>query len=260
MITCDERNNRILGSNPNIINSKIVFKGSNNILFCEDNVTLKNSNLKFSGSDSIVYLSSNKNNYFLNIDIYNKSNFFMDENIYMDGNLNVVLSEQKNLIIGKQCLFSFGIWMRLSDAHLIYDSATKKRTNYSKSIYIGDHVWVGQNSIILKGTQIGSGSIIGAMSLVSGSSICSNSVWGGNPAKEIKKDIFFLDNCVHRYTDKEIEQTMIYDNDKFVYENKGNVKKFNKIEEDILKLETMQEKLDYLVCLRNIKDKNRFYI
>ena len=58
MITCDERNNRILGSNPNIINSKIVFKGSNNILFCEDNVTLKNSNLKFSGSDSIVYLSS----------------------------------------------------------------------------------------------------------------------------------------------------------------------------------------------------------
>jgi len=46
--------------------------------------------------------------------------------------------------------------------HLIYDVESHKHVSSSKSTFTGDHVWVGINATIWKGTQIGSGAIIGA--------------------------------------------------------------------------------------------------
>lgn len=83
-----------------------------------------------------------------------------------------------------------GIWIRNADPHLIYDINTKKRINNTKSIFIGDHVWLGQSVIILKGTQIASGSIVGAMGLVSETMIPSNECWGGVSAKRIRGGVF----------------------------------------------------------------------
>src|SRR5699024_10232501 len=104
IIKCDINNNKILGNNPTINSSIINFKGKNNILFCEENVILYNSTLNFNRNNSIIYLSSNKHKYILNIDIYNNSILFLDENNYMNGKLNIILSEMKNVIIGKDCL------------------------------------------------------------------------------------------------------------------------------------------------------------
>lgn len=56
----------------------------------------------------------------------------------------------------------------------------------SSSISIGDDVFIGANSIILKGVNIGDRAVIGAGSVVS-KSIPADQVWGGNPAKFIKK-------------------------------------------------------------------------
>lgn len=55
----------------------------------------------------------------------------------------------------------------------------------SAPIQIGDDVFIGANSIILKGVKIGDRAIIGAGSVVS-SCIPSDEIWGGNPAKKIK--------------------------------------------------------------------------
>lgn len=52
------------------------------------------------------------------------------------------------------------------------------------SVTIGSNVFIGMNSIILKGTEIGDNVIIGAGSVVHGV-IKSNSVYAGNPAREI---------------------------------------------------------------------------
>ncbi len=57
----------------------------------------------------------------------------------------------------------------------------------TKPIVIGDDVFVGGFSIVLKGTQIGKNSIIGAASVVSGV-VPPNEIWAGNPAKFIKKN------------------------------------------------------------------------
>ncbi len=55
-----------------------------------------------------------------------------------------------------------------------------------KSIIIEDKVWVGFNSIILKGVRIGEGAIIGAGSVVT-KDVEPFTVVAGNPAKFVKK-------------------------------------------------------------------------
>lgn len=78
------------------------------------------------------------------------------------------MSEHKHCFIGDNCMFSFDILIRNSDHHLIYDCENNKRINPTKSVFIGDHVWIGQLVNILKGTRIDSGSIVGASSVVAG--------------------------------------------------------------------------------------------
>lgn len=51
---------------------------------------------------------------------------------------------------------------------------------------IGDNVLIGAHSIILKGVTIGNNAVVAAGSVVS-RSIPANELWGGNPAKFIKK-------------------------------------------------------------------------
>lgn len=62
----------------------------------------------------------------------------------------------------------------------------KDRVVNSKSITIHDNVFIGSQSLILKGVSVGKNSIIGAGSVVT-RSIPENEIWAGNPAKFIKK-------------------------------------------------------------------------
>jgi acetyltransferase-like isoleucine patch superfamily enzyme len=56
----------------------------------------------------------------------------------------------------------------------------------SNPIIIGNDVFIGANSIILKGVTIGERSIIGAGSVVT-RNVPENEIWAGNPAKHIRK-------------------------------------------------------------------------
>jgi acetyltransferase-like isoleucine patch superfamily enzyme len=75
-----------------------------------------------------------------------------------------------------------------TDFHpLDYLARRKHDTSMIKTrpVVIGNDVFIGANSIILKGTTIGDRAIIGAGSVVSGN-IPADQIWGGNPAKFIK--------------------------------------------------------------------------
>lgn len=56
-----------------------------------------------------------------------------------------------------------------------------------QEIFIGDDVWLGANSVILKGARIGSGSIVAAGAVVTGGEFPERSLIAGNPAKFIKE-------------------------------------------------------------------------
>lgn len=56
----------------------------------------------------------------------------------------------------------------------------------SKPIHIGERVFIGGHSIILKGVTIGDEAVIGACSVVT-RDVPAREIWAGNPAKFIKK-------------------------------------------------------------------------
>jgi acetyltransferase-like isoleucine patch superfamily enzyme len=57
----------------------------------------------------------------------------------------------------------------------------------TKPVVIGNNVFIGGHTTILKGVVIGNNSIIGAGSVVSGT-IPENEIWAGNPVKFIRKN------------------------------------------------------------------------
>ncbi len=254
--------NKVIGAPETWENSSILLEGYNNILVFDGNVKLCDSHIKIKGHDSIVYICGAKySKTRLNLTIYNKSVFFLGRNTATTKLLTVVLSEQRHVFIGANCLFSFDIFIRNSDAHLIYDTATKKRTNPSLSTYIGDHVWIGQEALICKGAKIGSGSIIGARSFVSNIVIPSNRTAVGVPCKVIDKSVFWERPCIHDFDDEKIARYSTCESNAYVYEKDRHTHSFENMEKTINSLSNVDERYEYIKT--NFADKyrkNRFFI
>ncbi len=87
------------------------------------------------------------------------------------------------LFIGNDNLFSENLEMSTVDQHVLYDMASLERANENKSIYIGDHVWIGRNCTVLKNSRMASGCMLGIGSLLTGKFAPVNSVNVGVPAR-----------------------------------------------------------------------------
>lgn len=252
--------NRIIGA-PSISNSMIIFRGSGNFLYCEEGVELENSRINFNGDNSIIYLSKSSHKYYLNFSLGQNCSFYVGRDNYFSGILNGVISEGKNIFIGDHGLFSFDIWIRTSDAHLVYSIASNNRINYSNSIVIGDHVWLGQHCYISKGTFIGSGSIIGAMSVVAGKKIPSNCSYAGNPARKISSNIFFLNDSTMKFSDLHIEKFSKSSTTRFVYHDDGKSLNVDELNFLLSSMGLAEDKFKFLKRnLSNSNNKNRFFL
>lgn len=251
--------NRVIGADGlTLTNSEIRFAGVNNVLYINGNVELKDSIVKFNGDNSIIFLCESKHPYYLDATVNYNNVFYMGYDNYLNGRLSVVLSEQKNIVIGNENLFSFGIWGRTADPHLVYSEETRRRINPSKSVFIGDHVWLGQNAMLLKGTRIHSGSIVGAMALTAGKEIESNTSWGGNPARQIAQGIFWHRDCVHQWNDEQTAAHETYEKASFIYRNNAEEYiPFAAVDKSLAGTDA-DAKLAYLKQLSENKDKNRF--
>ncbi len=243
-------------------NSAFTFNGKRNIVFIEDGARISRSKINFNGDDSVLYISSGYNECFLNFNINNKSAVYIGRDSYYNGAITAITSEGQSIIIGNRGLFSYGISIRTADPHLIYDIGTGNRINPSKSVVIGDHVWIGQNVLILKGTHVGSGAIIGAAAVVSGKKIGSNTVWAGNPARKLKSGVFFDRQCVHQWNEEQTLKNNHSDNDTTVFgKERTDVIDTQKLCDELYKAHTAEEKLS--IIKRDLADnraKDRFYI
>lgn len=197
--------------------SSITFSGENNFVFIEDGVKLVNSVININGDNSAVYISESKFNSIFNMTVNDNTAVYIGKNNYFSGTLNLVTAEGQNIILGGDSLYSFGMWIRTADAHLIFDIGSSARINKSRSVFVGNHVWLGQQAFILKGTHLGSGSVVGACSVCTGKEMPSNCVFGGNPAKRIKEGIFFTKPCVNRWSASDTEKNMKADGKPFIY-------------------------------------------
>jgi acetyltransferase-like isoleucine patch superfamily enzyme len=63
--------------------------------------------------------------------------------------------------------------------------------NYNQPVIVGDHVWIGANSQVLKGSIIPEGTIVAAGSTVASKISGSHSIIGGVPARVLRSDVYW---------------------------------------------------------------------
>ena len=103
---------------------------------------------------------------------------------------NAVVVATKKIVIGNNVMIGGGVTIIDCDFHSMdyNDWFTDNDALNAKSLpfIIEDYVFIGMNSIILKGVHIGKGAIIGAGSVVT-KDVPENCIAGGNPCVVIKK-------------------------------------------------------------------------
>lgn len=107
------------------------------------------------------------------------------------------LHEPLTLSIGEDCMISSQVYVSVSDIHAIHDRRTGARINPGASVDIGDHVWLGLRTMVMKGARIGSGSITAAGAIVSGE-VPANAIVAGAPARVLRQGVSWTRDMVDR--------------------------------------------------------------
>ncbi|MEZ8141250.1 hexapeptide transferase [Enterovibrio norvegicus FF-162] len=161
-----KNNTVVLGSGVRVRKCNISIKGSGNTLTFEDGANLKGVQLEIDGINCALTIGKN---------------CVIGEGCYLSAR-----ESNTSLTIGNDCMFSRNVKVMTSDGHDILSSGA--RINPAKNINIGNHVWLADGVIVLKGSNIGDGSIIGINAVVT-RDVPAHSIAAGNPAKTIKSDV-----------------------------------------------------------------------
>lgn len=129
------------------------------------------------------------------IDVQSSSKFQVEDNGFLEIGNNVGVSSVivhcwNKIIIGDNVKIGAGCMIFDTNFHntdfQIRNTTDALETISTSPVLIDDNVFIGTRSIICKGVHIGKNSIVAAGSVVV-KNIPENEVWGGNPAKFIKK-------------------------------------------------------------------------
>ncbi len=104
-------------------------------------------------------------------------------NVYVNFNLTMV--DDCEIYVGDNTMFGPNVTLAVA-GHPVHPELRKKAAQYNLPIKIGNNVWIGANSVILPGVNIGDNSVIGAGSIVT-KDIPSNVVAVGNPCKVMRE-------------------------------------------------------------------------
>ena len=100
----------------------------------------------------------------------------------------------------------------------------KQRINYSQSVFIGGHVWIGHLAYISKGVKTESGAIVDNYSFVPHNSILPcNSLVVSNPIKIEKRNVFYIKEFLGFHRAEDSLNTQQYKSD--VFYMRGLIKK-----------------------------------
>lgn len=102
------------------------------------------------------------------------------DNFSMTGNSSIVC--QKDISFGNDCLLSWDILIMDSNFHQI-TNMQNDTINAPSPIRIGNHVWIGCRSTILKGVTIADNTVIAAGAIITKSLPATYTIYGGNNLK-----------------------------------------------------------------------------
>ncbi|BAU55377.1 acyltransferase [Mucilaginibacter gotjawali] len=103
-------------------------------------------------------------------------------NVFIGANCEFNISE--SISIGNDCLIASGSRFIDHDHGTKLNKLMRQQPAKHGPIVIGNDVWIGCNTTVLKGVGIGDGAIIAAGAVVT-KSVLPNEIWAGVPAKKI---------------------------------------------------------------------------
>lgn len=116
-------------------------------------------------------------------------------------NYNCTILDVAKVTIGDNCFMAPNVAIYTA-GHPIYPDVRSAMWEYGKEVTIGDNVWIGGNTVICPGVNIGSNVIIGAGSVVT-KDIPDWAVAAGNPCKVLR--MITEDDKRRLFRDEEID-------------------------------------------------------
>lgn len=169
----------------------IRFQGAGNVLAVAKNAKVADLNADFVGDGGRIEIGATTEprvGIRAGIRVGHGCSVVIGPNVGIQTRALIVAAEGTDVVIGADCMFASNIEIRTEDSHAIYDVRSGRRANMSRSIHIGDHVWIGKDAVIMGGVSIGSGSVVGLRSVVT-RSLPNNSICAGVPARIVRRHI-----------------------------------------------------------------------
>jgi len=120
------------------------------------------------------------------ISIETNGTLILGDNFTISAESSIAVSSE--IQFGNNCLLSWDILIMDTDFHKIKDEFGNI-INAPKPIIVGNNVWIGCRSLILKGAKIPNNCVIGADSIVSKALEKENGLYVGSPCKLVKENI-----------------------------------------------------------------------
>lgn len=177
------RKNVIALENGRYRHNSFVIHGDHNLIRIGEGSTIQNVKFEIYGSYNSIVIGCRA--LLRNAQIHlgdNGSSMHIGNDTYIGDGFRAGILEGADISIGNDCMFSVNTSLLNSDAHPIIDLATGTRVNNASNIFIGNHVWFGQDVTVLKGAKIGDGTVIGNRSVVTQGNYECNSIYVGMPA------------------------------------------------------------------------------
>lgn len=182
------RDNRILLGGGFLRKSRIQVNGDDNQIEIEDLCVLENCRIYVAGSHNRIRIGRECRLTGLELWLEDNGNqVVIGNNTRVTGRSHMAVTEGTRLSLGSRCLLASEITVRTGDSHSLLDGEWK-RCNPAADVTIGDHVWIGDGAVILKGVTLGADCVIGARAVVT-RAVPERAAAAGNPARIVKEDI-----------------------------------------------------------------------
>jgi len=181
-------NHRVIWNDSRLNHCQVEISGSNNRLEIGAGAILWNAKIRLTGSNLFCHIGARTR-------VRGGSVMLMGDNsrveigqaTTMTGPV-IVAQGGAQVVLGQDCMVAYGSDIRCSDGHSVIDTVSGETVNPAADVVIGNHVWIGIHSQILKGLTIADHAIVAARSVVT-RSVPSGTIVGGNPAKIIRTGV-----------------------------------------------------------------------
>lgn len=146
---------------------KLEFKGSNNLIELYDWSYLKRGDYRCVGDGNRIIFGKKTT--------VNKAGFLAE-----DGS---------RITLGEDCMLSYDIQVRTTDAHSIYDTITGELKNPPEDVTLGDRCWIGRDVCIQQGVTLANDTIVGTRALVTKPFLQPNTAIAGIPARIVSENV-----------------------------------------------------------------------